>query len=350
MKNKALLVLLPVLSITLTSCGQVKNFKDHLEDYVYEMDYHDNFNILQLTDIHWNANSSTSASKKYLEKVLAEAYKKGKIDLVEITGDLFMLANSYHVDTFVNFFEKQAEKYGFTYTVIWGNHDRHGLYNPNWLSKKFKKAKHCIYIEPNDNLYGRSNFVINLKTGNEVTWQVANLDSGASFSETSVSPFKDYDYIRKDQTEWWKLEHDKANATHALPVEVPTVAYYHIPQDENEKAWQAYFKDPAAFTPTQKFFRLEEFAMNESEEVMALSYRKDCALDYYNQTLKYFSDDSVAATKARQDLAKAKKELDSHPLVRDYLQKYQQVRLLFEQINQSLFSMLNNDMCPKENK
>lgn len=93
-----------------------------------------------------------------------------------------------------------------------------------------------------------------------------------------------------------------------------------------------------------------EKAMNESEEVMALSYRKDCALDYYNQTLKYFSDDSVAATKARQDLAKAKKELDSHPLVRDYLQKYQQVRLLFEQINEKLFSLLNNEMCPKENK
>ena len=91
-------------------------------------------------------------------------------------------------------------------------------------------------------------------------------------------------------------------------------------------------------------------ALNESEKAMALSYRKDCALDYYNQTLKYFSDDSVAATKARQDLAKAKKELDSHPLVRDYLQKYQQVRLLFEQINEKLFSLLNNDMCPKENK
>ena len=81
-----------------------------------------------------------------------------------------------------------------------------------------------------------------------------------------------------------------------------------------------------------------EKAMNESEEVMALSYRKDCALDYYNQTLKYFSDDSVAATKARQDLALTKKNLESHPLVRDYLAKYQEVRLLFEKINQSLFS------------
>ena len=87
-----------------------------------------------------------------------------------------------------------------------------------------------------------------------------------------------------------------------------------------------------------------------SLQMMLLSYRKDCALDYYNQTLKYFSDDSVAATQARQDLAKAKKELDSHPLVRDYLQKYQQLRLLFEQINQRLFSLLNIDMCPKESK
>ena len=93
-----------------------------------------------------------------------------------------------------------------------------------------------------------------------------------------------------------------------------------------------------------------EKKMNESEEVMALSYRKDVALDHYNQLLKYYSDDSKVVVKAKQDLASAKKELESHPLVRDYLQKYQQVRLLFEQVNQSLFSMLNNDMCPKENK
>ncbi len=93
-----------------------------------------------------------------------------------------------------------------------------------------------------------------------------------------------------------------------------------------------------------------EKSMKESEEVMALSYRKDIALDRYNEMLKYYSDDSEEVVKARQDLALAKKELDSHPLVRDYLYKYQQVRILFEQVNQSLFSLLNNDMCPKEIK
>ena len=93
-----------------------------------------------------------------------------------------------------------------------------------------------------------------------------------------------------------------------------------------------------------------EKKMNESEDVMVLSYRKDVALDHYNQLLKYYSDDSKVVVKARQDLATAKKELESHPLVREYLSNYQQVRLLFEQVNQTLFSMLNNDMCPKESK
>ena len=93
-----------------------------------------------------------------------------------------------------------------------------------------------------------------------------------------------------------------------------------------------------------------EKKMKESEEVMALSYRKDVALDHYNEMLKYYSDNSPEVIKARQDLALAKKELESHPLVRGYLSNYQQVRILFEQVNESLFSLLNNDMCPKESK
>ena len=266
MKSKSILILLPVLSVALTSCGQVRKYEEHLDDYVYAMKFHDDFNILQLTDIHWNYNSSTASSKQYLEKTLKEADKHiketqgadAKIDLVEITGDLFMLANTYHVETFMKFFEKEAAELGFMYTVIWGNHDRQGIYNPNWLSDQFKKAAHCIYIEPNDNLYGRSNFVINLtetgKTDSATKWQVVNLDSGASFSETAVSPFRDYDYIRKDQTDWYLKEHEKVGE------EVPSIAYYHIPQDENEKAYKRRSE------LKNQFFKLESFADNGNEK------------------------------------------------------------------------------------
>ena len=270
MNTKSLLMLLPLTGLCLTSCGQGKNYEDHLEDYVFAMKYHDNFNVLQLTDIHWSYNTSSSASKIYLEKLLSEVddhIKKtqgqnAKIDLIEITGDQFMLANTYHVTTFLKFFEEKAEQYGFLYAPIWGNHDRHGLYNPNWLSRQFEKSPHCVYLELEDNLYGRSNFIINLTEdgSKEATtkWQLAHFDSGASFSETALSPFRDYDFIRDDQVRWWELEHQRAGA------EVPTIAYYHIPQQDNQELWDAVHKENA--THKHKFFKLEGFADNGTEK------------------------------------------------------------------------------------
>ena len=270
MNKKLILLISSVATLSLTACSGTIDYKDHLEDYVHVMKHHDDFNVLQLTDIHWNYNSSTSASKVYLEKLLkqADAHIKetqganAKIDLIEITGDQFMLANTYHVSTFLEFFEQKANEYGFVYAPIWGNHDRHGLYNPNWLSNQFKKAEHCIYIEPEDNLYGRSNFVINLTVDGEknstTIWQIANLDSGASFSETAVSPFRDYDYLRDDQVDWWLKEHERVGEA------VPTIAYYHIPQQDNLEAWNAIHNDNKVMK--NKFFKLEGFADNGNEE------------------------------------------------------------------------------------
>lgn len=265
MNKKSLIALVSLASISLSACSSVLDYKEHLDDYVYAMQFHNKFNIVQLTDIHWNYNSSTMSSKAYLDKLLKQIDKhikeeqgaSAKIDLVEITGDLFMLANTYHVSKFIDFFEEKANEYGFKYAVIWGNHDRHGLYNPNWLSDRFRSAEHAIYIEPNDNLYGRSNFVINLTDNGEVSgtakWQIANLDSGASFSETAISPFRDYDYIRKDQTDWFVKEHAKVGES------VPAIAYYHIPQQDNLIAYKS------RATRKNKFFKLENFDDNGNE-------------------------------------------------------------------------------------
>jgi predicted MPP superfamily phosphohydrolase len=269
-----------MLPLLLTSCGQVSKYVDHLEDYVFAMQYHDNFNILQLTDIHWNANTSTFESKNYLDKVFketeahikAEQGEDAHIDLVELTGDMFMLSNAFHVESFVKYFEQKAEEYKFTYTAIWGNHDRHGIYHPDWLGQQFAKAKHCFYYEPNDDLYGRSNFIINLTTdGNKdslTKWQIVNLDSGASFSETSISPFRDYDYIRPEQTTWWEKENEATNKKNkdisGADSNVPGIAYYHIPQDENQWLYDQIHENGATYT--HKFFKLEGFADNGTEE------------------------------------------------------------------------------------
>ena len=259
-----------VILLSAAGCANPQRYAEHLEDYVFTLQYHDNFNILQLTDIHWNVNTSTKASMSYLDKLLKEVNDhivatqgaSAKIDLVELTGDMFMLANSYHLATFIDYFERKAEEYGFVYAPIWGNHDRHSLYNPNELADRFIKAEHCLYFEPTDDLYGRSNFIINLTEdgtkNSQVAWMIAHLDSGASFSETELDVFREYDYIRPEQTDWYVAEHALAGE------HVPAIAYYHIPQDENEKAWKAVSEDGAAIK--NKFFRLEEFADNGNEK------------------------------------------------------------------------------------
>lgn len=269
MKKTASIILLSSAVMCLASCGKTLDYSSNLGAYVHAMNYHPNFNILQLTDIHWNYNSSTTSSRNYLDKVLKEADRHikeaqgetAKIDLIELTGDQFMLANTYHVDSFIAYFEEKAVEYGFKYASVWGNHDHHGLYNPNWLSDCFTKAEHSIYNDVEDNLYGRSNFVIDLVDGSNssnVRWQIANLDSGASFSETAISPFRDYDYIRPEQTDWWKKEHDRVGKN------VPSIAYYHIPQDENLKAWNDIHEKGATYK--NKFFKLEGFADNGNEK------------------------------------------------------------------------------------
>ncbi len=260
MKRKYLFSLLPIMAISLTSCGEVTHYSEHLEDYAFTMKYHNKFNILQLTDIHWNINTPGGRCKKYLQKVIDETKRKlsetgEKIDLIEITGDSFMLSNSRYVKEFISFFESLD----IPYATIWGNHDRQGKYNPNWLSDQFRKAKNSIYIEPdNDDLYGRSNFVINLTedgTDSSATkWQIANLDSGASYSDNVTQFFKTYDYIREEQTDWWKKEHDRVGSS------VPVVAYYHIPQQENILTWEQVQNGATNYN---NYFKLEDFAESE---------------------------------------------------------------------------------------
>ena len=61
----------------------------------------------------------------------------------------------------------------------------------------------------------------------------------------------------QEQTDWFLAEHALAGE------DVPVIAYYHIPQDENEKAWKAVFEEGSDMK--NKFFKLEGFGDNGNE-------------------------------------------------------------------------------------
>ena len=93
-----------------------------------------------------------------------------------------------------------------------------------------------------------------------------------------------------------------------------------------------------------------EKIMENDEDVMQLSYRFSLANDNYNETLRHFPLDSDEARKAQKELYEAKKNLDAHPLVSDYLKKYQQVRLMYEQVDKLIFNKFNNKPDCKSEK
>ena len=93
-----------------------------------------------------------------------------------------------------------------------------------------------------------------------------------------------------------------------------------------------------------------EKEMNENEEVMALAYQKDMAAVNYSDVLNHYSKDSKEAESALKTLHEAKLKLDSHPLVVSYLKTYKEVRDLYNEINEILFSDFSANLCPKEKK
>ena len=99
-------------------------------------------------------------------------------------------------------------------------------------------------------------------------------------------------------------------------------------------------------TNDSRIIRLNELEkkMNENEEVMALAYQKDVAAIEYSDAFNHFAKDSEEVKKAQHNLHIKKEALDNHPLVRDYLKAYSEVRDLYFELNDILFSHLNLNM------
>ena len=89
-----------------------------------------------------------------------------------------------------------------------------------------------------------------------------------------------------------------------------------------------------------------ESLMEKDEEVITLAIIKDKASDKYNDFLKYYKEDSIEVINARKELYKAKADFESHPLVRDYLRKYQLLRTTLEEINDIIFEGFKTNLCP----
>lgn len=81
--------------------------------------------------------------------------------------------------------------------------------------------------------------------------------------------------------------------------------------------------------------------LNEKEEVMKNSNEVKALVDKKEQAVSLYS---VSSEQGQKVLHQSKLELDSHPLVRAYLDAYSKVRDLYFEINDILFSGLNTHL------
>ena len=99
----------------------------------------------------------------------------------------------------------------------------------------------------------------------------------------------------------------------------------------------------------ERFIRLNnaEKAMENNEEVMALSYNKDLKETYLSDTLKHFPQGSPEVKHAHLELFRASERLDAHPLVKEYLKAYKEVEAILNEVNNILFGDLKkkNENC-----
>ena len=100
MKHKPLSLFLSFLF--LTSCQAGNALERSYEEYRNVLSFKDDtFNILQLTDIHWTYVTKIKEAKDYLQALFLDAKKeKGHVDLVTITGDVFLEANKSSLKNF----------------------------------------------------------------------------------------------------------------------------------------------------------------------------------------------------------------------------------------------------------
>lgn len=89
----------------------------------------------------------------------------------------------------------------------------------------------------------------------------------------------------------------------------------------------------------ERFKRLKEaeYVLNNDENVIRLAMKKDTINDRYNDLLKIYDESHEEVLKVRKELMDAKKELESHPLTKEYLKAYNEVYLLLYKINEILF-------------
>lgn len=206
----------------------VQGEEHETSEYVLELDYKDDFRILQLGDIHLGTKDNADEHFKILTMTINDA----DADLIVITGDILTYADKRTAKQLFDF----IDSFGIPWTCTFGNHDEQCLFSIDWLTDYLNNyGSNCKFIDiQGDNVFGNSNFAINLMEDNKVNYQILLMDSNRYYFGDYIG----YDYIKQSQIDWYEriLYDTYKNNNKEI---VNSILFMHIPLPEFNIAWYA---------------------------------------------------------------------------------------------------------------
>ena len=222
MKSKSLILFSVLGALSLSACATGQ--KHDIGEYILEVDYKDNFKILQLTDIHLGDKDDKQLHYDFMDLTI----KQANPDMIIVTGDLFTFASRNTAKSFFNF----LDSHNVPWTVTFGNHDEQCYFSVDWMTGYLNNfGSHCVFKDiQDDNVKGNANFAINLMQGGNVFEQLIIMDS----NRYHYGSYNGYDYFDQSQIDWYEelVNHSKVGGN---PVE--SLMFYHIPLPEVNDAY-----------------------------------------------------------------------------------------------------------------
>lgn len=179
------------------------------------------FKIMIFTDIHEN-NSSNGCARQ----IMREALDKYAPDLVVLLGDNTTADTIEEHENLIERITEPMRERNIPYAAIFGNHDSQaeGVTREELL--KIYQKYGCLSYDAEPEIYGCGNFNLPIMSsdGENVKLNLWFFDSGSDNPDETVGG---YDYVRKDQINWYKKTAEKLKESNG-GVTVPALNFQHI--------------------------------------------------------------------------------------------------------------------------
>jgi len=185
------------------------------------------YKILLLADIQ--IDGAPGRTKKAL-KLIKKLVESTKPDFIVALGDN---TEWYFSDLMAKKLIKHMEQFNIPWSVVLGNHDSEGRKARPWFGNHYEAAKNSLFKYGPSNIHGVGNYSVLLKDeeGN-ILYSLIMMDSN---EYREYEDGRSYDFIHRDQIEWYKWQVKGASATRYgqyNPAEgkvIPSICFFHIP-------------------------------------------------------------------------------------------------------------------------